>query len=381
MQPTVPREITMKNKFELFENDSRADEPTREEYKRFKQREHNDRQKQIAKTIGENFAAYSLLAIMALLIGSIWTEASIFSNWRKFIGDALVTIVLYVLADICASHIGTEGGKLDDEYISNHETYLVLRERVRKIGVELMNAFCDWQIEVEYEYYMRRRCRDLKIDYKEYVEVYSKKNLFELREMFPIETIKEKDFKRRAIGTYHNVKTVSKADKIFQLSLIKPIELTPEILMTDGKVRNTRGGVSISGEEYSEQQTKGAKHIIATILFGLLSASLFVDLVKEFSIAMLIYTIFKIALMLYRMFVSYNRGIKSYSSVDPKSLQDKIKYLYLYLEFIDKKIYLSLKDKYNIMQNEFAEDKRTDTTDEVGTGGDPRELGDNSASV
>lgn len=367
--------------FDLKEKNDPFKEPSKEEYRRFQQKEHSDRQKRFEKAIGDNIASLGLIAVMVIMISTIWADFGIVANFQRFLRDSILTIVLYIVADYYAISLGTRCGKLDDEYISNHETYLVLRERVRKIGVELMNAFCDWQIEVEYEYYMRRRCRDLKIDYKEYVEVYSKKNLFELREMFPIETIKEKDFKRRAIGTYHNVKTVSKADKIFQLSLIKPIELTPEILMTDGKVRNTRGGVSISGEEYSEQQTKGAKHIIATILFGLLSASLFVDLVKEFSIAMLIYTIFKIALMLYRMFVSYNRGIKSYSSVDPKSLQDKIKYLYLYLEFIDKKIYLSLKDKYNIMQNEFAENKRTDTADEVGAGGDPRELGDNSASV
>lgn len=314
-----------------------------------RQRLHNYRQKQFAKTIGENFAAYSLLAIIALLVGSIWTEAGIFSNWRKFIGDALVTIVLYVLADVCASHIGTEGGKLDDEYVKNHEEYLSLRDTVRKAGIVLMDAFCDWQVDIEYEYYIRKRCKALKIDYKEYKAVYEGKSLEELSRMFPLEDVKGNNTKEKVFGTIRNVKTSDKAVKVFELSQIKRIELTPDILMTDGKVRNKRGGVGISGEEYVENHTIGKKHIFITALFAIVAAVPVFTLVQEVTVGMIIYTIFKIALLCYRMFCGYSRGAKGYNTVDPKHLQDKIKYLYLYLEFLEKKIYLELADKYDIV--------------------------------
>lgn len=314
-----------------------------------RQREHNERQKRFAKTIGENFAAYSLVAIMALMIGSIWSEVGIFSNWRKFIGDALVTIVLYVLADVCASHIGTGGGKLDAEYIKNHEEYLTLRDTVRRAGIVLMDAFCDWQIDVEYEYYLRKRCKDLKIDYKEYMDKYHGKSLEELSRMFPLEDVKGSDAKGKVFGTIRNVKTSDKAMKVFELSQIKRIELTPDILMTDGKVRNKRGGVGISGEEYVENHTIGKKHILITALFAVVAAVPVFTLVREVTVGMIIYTIFKIALMLYRMYCGYSRGAKGYNTVDPKHLQDKIKYLYLYLEFLEKKIYLELADKYDIL--------------------------------
>jgi hypothetical protein len=362
----------MKSKFELFGEETRTNEPTRDEYKQYRQREHNSRQKQIAKTIGENFAAYSLLAIIALLVGSIWTEASIFSNWKKFIGDALVTIVLYVLADICASHIGTEGGKLDDEYIKNHEEYLSLRETVRKVGIVLMDAFCDWQIDVEYEYYIRKRCKELKIDYKEYKSQYEGKTLEELSHMFPLEDVKGSDTKGKVLGTIRNVKISDKAIKIFELSQIKRIELTPDILMTDGKVRNKRGGVGISGEEYVENHTIGKKHIFVTALFAVVAAVPVFTLVQEVTVGMIIYTIFKIALMLYRMYCGYSRGAKGYNTVDPKHLQDKNKYLYLYLEFVEKKIYLELADKYdiiNIIGNQtYVEDKWQEQVNEAGAG-------------
>lgn len=342
-----------------------------------KHRQHNERQKMIAKTIGENFATFGLFAVMVLMVGSIWTEFGIFTDWQKFLSEAFITIVLYILADFYASSIGTIGGKLDDDYIKNHNEYLSLRETVRQAGITFMDMFCDWQIDVEYEYYIRRRCKDLKLDYNEYMTVYHDKTLEELKDMFPLEEVKEKNFWGKVFGTWKNAKISSKAAKIFALNQVKHIELTSDILLTDGKVRNERGGVSICGEEYVEQHTIGWKHILVTAFFAIVAAIPVINLIREFSVAMLIYTIFKIALMLYRMYSGYARGAKGYNAIEPKHLQDKIKYLGLYLEFLEKKIYLTLKDKYNIVGEDFiAENQRKDTVDESRAGGDRRECGD-----
>lgn len=314
-----------------------------------RQREYNRRQKSLAKLLGENFAAFGLLAVMVLMIGSIWTEVSIFTSWRRFAGEAFTTVILYVLSDIYATSLGVIGGKLDDDYTSVHEQYLELRETVRGVGIALMNTFCDWQIDVEYEYYVRKRCKELKIDYKEYKASYEGKTLEELEALFPIESIKEKDAKGRIYGTIKNVKASDKAAKIFALNQIKHIKLTPDILMTDGRVRDERGNVPESGEEHVDKHTKSAPHIIKTALFAISAAFVAIQLVREFSWGMLIYTIFKIALMLYRMYSGYSEGAKAFNSVEPKHLQVKIKYLYLYLEFVEKKIYLELADKYDIV--------------------------------
>jgi hypothetical protein len=91
--------------------------------------------------------------------------------------------------------------------------------------------------------------------------------------------------------------------------------------------------------------------------------------VQEFSIAMLIYTAFKIALMLARMFSGYSRGAKAYNTVEPKHLQDKIKYLGLYVEFLNKNIYEELKNKYTVINEKNVENKRSDTIDEIRAGG------------
>lgn len=333
-----------------LDKDKKA-EVSKEEYREFKHKEHNRRQKQFAKTIGENFAAYSLVAIMMLMIGSIWSEVGIFSNWRKFIGDALVTIVLYILADVCASYIGTQGGKLDEDYINNHNEYLSLRAEVRRAGITLMNAFCDWQIDVEYEFYLRKKCKENKIDYNEYMKNYHGKTVEELQVMFPIEKVKGKDTKTKVFGTVRNVKTSTRAVKIFTLNQIEPIDLTPDILMTDGMVRDERGAVGMSGEEYVEKHTVGKTHIALTALIAIIAAVPAFTLAQEFTVGAIIYTVFKIALMLFRMYSGYSRGAKAFNSVEPKHLQDKIKYLYMYLEFLEKKIYLKIRDKYDIIND------------------------------
>ena len=137
------------------------------------------------------------------------------------------------------------------------------------------------------------------------------------------------------------------------------------MLMTDGRVRNERGNVPESGEEYVDKHTTGAGHIIKTALFAIAAALPAIELVREFSVGMLIYTMFKIALMLYRMFSGFSEGAKAFNSVEPKHLQIKIKYLYLYVEFIEKKIYLELADRYDILGA---------PKEETGTGADAADI-------
>lgn len=333
-------------------------------------KEYNRKQKGFAKVIGENFATLAVLMIIALMIGFIWTDIGIFTSWASFIGDATVTVVLYILADIiCASYIGGKGGKLDEEYIVNHEEYLSVRRTVRSEGLTFMDVFCDWQIDLEYEFYIRKRCKEMKINYAEYMEKYHGCTLEELQEMFPIRKHSEEKIeggffdkiKRRFFGGIRKAKTSSKAAKIFSLNQIKHIELSPDILMTDGKVRNQRGDVGESGEEYIERHTVGWKHILITVIFAIVAVIPTFTLITNVSVGMIIYTVFKIALMLFRMYRGYSRGAKAFNTIEPKHLQAKTKYLYLYLEFLKNKTYLDLADKYDIV----GIPKEADTVTEI----------------
>lgn len=291
------------------------DRVSKDDLRADRQRDFNKRQKSFMKIVGENLASYVCVMIFVLLIGFIWTDIGLNVNVTSFITDSLISVVMFVLADICMAQIGSKAGKLDDEYIKIHNEYLDLRRVVMNAGIILMDAFCDWQIEVEYEYYMKKRCKALKIKYDEYMELYSEKSLEELKGLLP----------------------AAKAAKVFALNQIKHIELTPEMLLTDGKVKNGRGGLGVSGEEYIEKHTTGWSHVATTVIFAIVATVPVFTLTQDVSVGRIIYTVFKLAMMTYRMYQGYSRGAKGYNSVEPRHLQAKIRYLYLYLEYLKER--------------------------------------------
>lgn len=347
--------------FDLERDRGGEREPSREELKQHRAKEHNKRQKTMMRVIGENLASYACVLIFILLIGFIWTDVGIFVDLTSFLTDALVTVVLFILADVCMAKNGAIGGRLDEDYVKLHGEYLSLRQTVREMGIAMMDAFCDWQIDVEYEFYLRKQCKALKIDYEVFKERYACMTLEELK--------RELSFDR--------------ATKVFALTQIKRIELTPDILLTDGKMRETRGNIPESGEEYVERHTTGYQHILTTAIFGIVAAVPVFTLTQDVSVGRVIYTVFKLAMMSYRMYQGYSRGAKAYNTVEPKHLEAKIKYLYLYIEFLQKKIYLSLAGKYNIYAEgtNNGEDQREKQIDEGRAGGDQAQLGYNQASV
>lgn len=285
---------------------------SREDLVADKKNDFNARQKSFAKIVGENLASYVCVLIFVLLIGFIWTDIRINVFTTAFLSDSLVSAVMFILVDICMAQVGTRVGKLDGDYIKIHGEYLSLRKIVIDAGITLMDAFCAWQIDVEYEFYIRKQCKALRIKYEDYIEKYSEKNLGELKALLP----------------------VSKAVAVYALNQAKHIELTPDMLLTDGKVKNDREGLGMSGEEYVETHTTGRLHLLAAVVFGVVSAVPLFTLTQDASVGRIIYTVFKLAMMAYRMFVGYSRGAKGYNSVEPRYLQAKMRYLHLYLEYL-----------------------------------------------
>ena len=324
-------------KFDLYGD---GEHPSREEIRKDKRREHNIRQGSIVRYIGENIASYGCILIVLLTIGTIWTDMSFAMFSDKMIIDGIITISMFIVAQYLMTQNGVVCGKEYEVYIKLHEAYLALRETVYRRGVALMYAFCEWRSDVEYEFYMKTRCKVLKLDYDEYLEKYSKLNLVELKKIF----------------------TAGRAEKIFLLNQVKPVELSPDVLLTDGRAKATQGGIGESAEEYIEKKTVSGKHIALAFLTG------FICILPEFMmnngkpIELIIYTVFKLVMLALRMYVGYNNGARAYNTVEIKHIQDKMKYLNLYLEFLDKKIYKSIGEKYGTV--EFEEDLDTENRSE-----------------
>lgn len=359
--------------FDDLKNNGTYREPSRAEIRQERDKAYNRRMKNTMRFIGENMATCTIVLATTVLIGSVFGDIgfNFFSAYTAM--DFILTLAAYITIEYMAAKSGAKCGKTYPEYLDLHDTYLDMREEIYKKGIALMDIFCDWQVDVEYEFYLRRQCKRLKINYNEYVAKYSNMSLEDLATMCMQNSARGRDkksFKRRKrtiTSIPRRVKTSGLAKNILYLQSIRHIDLTQEILLTDGKPGKDRaGGVSISGEEHLEQQTTGFGHIAATIITVLLTV-VPTFLAKGWSLALLYSAALKLVGVFMRYYRGYSKGAQAYNTVEVKHLQDKIKYLHLYNEYLDKKIYLDLEDKYGCLPDgikkeaEADEDKRCDS--------------------
>lgn len=322
-----------------------------DDIKKARQGTYNKKVKRTMKFIGENLATYAVILATTVLVGSVFGELSFNFFFAHMIPDFILTVSTFMLVEYLLSKNGVSCGKTYDDYITNHEKYLDMRDDVFKRGIARMDMFCAWQVDVEYEYYIRGICKELEIEYDDYINTYSKMSLQELNTLFDEHTNNDTNLFNikhpitSLFRMFRRAKHTDRATRIFSMRLIKRITLTPEVLLTDGKPRRSRGGVGISGEEYIEKKTTGGGHIAITIITALISVLPTIAL-KEWSWLLLFYAMLKLIGVLFRGSRGYANGAKAFNTIDVKRLQDQMQYLNLYKEFLDKKMYLQLGDKY-----------------------------------
>jgi hypothetical protein len=93
------------------------------------------------------------------------------------------------------------------------------------------------------------------------------------------------------------------------------------------------------------------------VVAGFCSAGIAFSLNDGASWGLVMYTLMKLILLARRIFKGYSKGAKAYNTVEVKHMQDKMLYLNLYKEFIEKKTYLTLKDKYDIPDAEVPKEE------------------------
>lgn len=102
----------------------------------------------------------------------------------------------------------------------------------------------------------------------------------------------------------------------------------------------------ISGEGYMRKKTRSVGLFLSSIFTGLLTVSVAITLTSDITFARVMYTAFKVVVLLFRMAQGYQMGAKAYNSVEVRQLKAKSNYLRLYLRFVEEQTYLKLGDKY-----------------------------------
>lgn len=307
-----------------------------------KQKEHNKRSKDIAKIFGANLTLYICIMIPAILIGFIWTDTDLPKIGWGLLCDGILTVFLFFLAEYSMIQLGISGGKLDDEYNKYHEEYLELTVNVRKMGTALMYPFCDWQIDLEYHTFVKERLRAAKIPYKEWENSYSKMSIEELKQ---------------ALG-------IKKAAQVAAINAIDPIELTPDMILTDGRGKSGRGGVVESGEDYIDRKKKSWQHILIGAFTAVFTVSVALTLTQDISFTRVLYTFVKLIALFFRMSSGYNAGAKAYNTIEVRHIQSKIALEHAYIEYVEKKFYLNFGDKYGDVTEYLPKEEQHDSREQ-----------------
>jgi hypothetical protein len=286
------------------------------------QKKYNVGSKSFVYLLGKNITLFAAMLIPIMLVGFIWTDFGEVVISTKMISDGIVTVLLFVTGEMLMTRLGADGGKLDAEYIESKKEYEGLVTRVSEIGTMFMGVFCDWQIDVEMEQAIFYRLRLLRMTTKEYEAV---KDL-------PQEELESKYGRR-------------KAAKIIEINNLKPIDLNEAILLYNGE-KTVRGGVPESADGYLRSRRHVIETIIACLFTGLLTVSVVLSMTTDVSFARVLYTVFKLVMLLFRMAKGYDRGARAYNTIEVRQHKAKCIYLRLYERFVQDKTYLKLGDKY-----------------------------------
>ena len=286
------------------------------------QKKYNVGSKQFIYLLGKNITLFASMLIPLLLVAFIWTDFADIVISTKMISDGIVTVLLFVVGEMLMTSLGADGGKLDAEYTASKKEYDGLVAKVTEIGTMFMGVFCDWQIDLEMEQAVLYRLRILRMTTKDYeaVKDLSKK---ELEEKF---------------GKI-------KAAKIMEINNLMPIDLNEAILLYDGD-KTVRGGVPESADGYLRSKKHIIETVLACIFTGLLTVTVVLSMTTDVTFARVVYTVFKLVMLLFRMGRGYNRGAWAYNTIQVKNHKAKCNYLRLYERFVQDKTYLKLGDKY-----------------------------------
>lgn len=306
------------------------------------QTKYNTTTKNIAQILGANIALYICILLPILLIGFIWTDFGAPEISLKYVSDGIVTIALVIIGETMMSKVGADGGKLDSDYIAAKKEFDDLVAKVNSIGTMFLSVFCEWQIDTELNQVLTTRLRTLRFTRKDWDKL--------------------KNMSRKELRQKYGRK---KAKQIIALNRIEPMELNEAMILFDGDDNVlARGGVPISGDGYIHKKTHSVRLFLSSIFTCLLTVSVAITLTSDLTFARVMYTAFKVIILLFRMAQGYQMGAKAYNSVEVRQLKAKSNYLRLYVRFVEDKTYLKLGDKYGDIECYLSE-TTTETPTEI----------------
>ena len=299
----------------------RMEEP-RDRFKEF-QNNYNSTTKTVARLLSTNMILFVCLLLPVFLIGTVWTDFGAPEFSIKFVSEGIVTVGLFIVGESLMMRVGSDGGKLDPEYTTARDELAALIDKANGVGTMLMGIFCEWQVDLELKQATEVRLRRLKMTPEE------------------LESAKKMS-RKQIIKKYGKLKAM----RMFEYYNLEPIELNESVLMSDDAFDKSRGGVPLGGDSFLKKKMLSWQMMISCAFTGLVTVSVVMTLTADANFSRVMYTVFKLIILLFRMVLGYNTGAKAYNTVEARQLKAKSHYLREYLRFVEDKTYLKIGDKY-----------------------------------
>lgn len=338
-------------------------EPNRIDMMHERQKQRNDKSKYWAAVIGQNMSLAVCLMIPAFLVTLVWTDTSLPKLGMSLGMETLLTAALFIIAEWASINVGIPSGKLDDEYIAIQQAFLKRVAQIKAKGILKMSVFCEWQIDEELMMTKKAMCRKLKLDWNTYQTVYARMDQKEL------------------IQACGKVKGLM----IHRINELEPIELTPELILGENR-RGQRGGISVSGDDYVNNQKYGGWNLAKSVLTIVLTVGIGFSLSPGVTWGKIVFTIYRLIAVFIRMKVGFDKGAKAFNQIEVRHRESQIYYMDRYDEFLGTAgLYESAMAKYgstisdqkeaDVVESTTLSISECQTADGPGEGTSDREFG------
>lgn len=271
--------------------------------------------KKTARSIASSLPTLIAALTVVITAALIWTDITVSDIFSlRFVGEATVLMLVFFMMYLSMNENGVRAGKTDSEYVRSREGYTAARNAVRERGISDLPDFCEWYVRDELERARRDLLSRAGVSY-EYLE----NSLIPISEaiisgragtMTPCEAKTYDEYKRLSCLKKRAVK---------RALLMKPIRLTPEMLMYEDGRAASRHPIALSIERAHTLRNIRGLAYIAVSTFMVVSVA--VSVAEDPNRASVIYGLVKIASLIFTGVRGYSAGVLLYS-VDAVAFHD-----------------------------------------------------------
>lgn len=242
----------------------------------------------------------SIVAVLSVfvLISSFWLEISLEELFTvNFAMDSILTALLYCVMQFSMQENGRRSACLDPVYTDAYKKYRLVRDRILDCGMSGLEAFCIDYVQKELAFARAARLSAIGISYGDWERVYSRLDSASLRS--------------RELMSPDGVRLLSRSERrvLLSVSKMRPIRLTPSMLLLESGARQSRDALARSPEQ--RLVLSSAISTVTTVIAGCFTASILIEVVSAPTVASFVYCLIKLFCLLWRGARGYISGYKS----------------------------------------------------------------------